>query len=207
MHKKFSTEEAVKFGWEATKKNIGFFVVLLIVLWILMAITYRILPSPIVIFAVNMLIIMGLITIALRFADKKGVEFPDFYKKFKDVNTLANFLGAAVIYHVLVAVGLVLLIAPGIYFAITYKFYGYYIVDKKMSALDALKASAKLTEGIKWDLFWFNVVLFTILCIGMIFLMVGLLAAIPVVMVASAHVYRKLVGHHTGTAHHKKDGK
>jgi uncharacterized membrane protein len=193
-HEHFDLLEAIEYGWNATKKHIGFFVVLLLLIWLMDAAVNKLFPHFIVGFIVQILIIMGLVHVALRIHDHKKVAFEDFFLAFK--GKVLDYLGAAVIYHLLVAFGLLLFVVPGIVWAIQYKFYGYFIVDKKMGALNALQASADLTKGVKWDLFWFNVILFLILFGGLLLLAVGLLVAVPVVMLATAFVYRELLKHH-----------
>ncbi len=56
----------------------------------------------------------------------------------------------------MVAVGLMLLIVPGIYLGLKYQFYGYAIADKGIGPIDALKESDRMTEGAKQNLliFW-----------------------------------------------------
>jgi uncharacterized membrane protein len=86
----------------------------------------------------------------------------------------------------------ILLIVPGVIWAIKYQFYGYLIIDKKMGVMEALKKSAEMTDGIKLDLFGLGLVLLGVIILGALVLGVGLLAAIPTVWLATAYVYRKL---------------
>jgi hypothetical protein len=45
-----------------------------------------------------------------------------------------------------------MLVVPGIYFALKYKFYDYLIVDKGMGPVETIKRSGVLTEGVKRNL-------------------------------------------------------
>jgi uncharacterized membrane protein len=86
-----------------------------------------------------------------------------------------------------------LLIVPGIIFFIMFQYYGYFIVDKKMGPVEALKASAALTKGVRWKLFGFGLVIGLLNIGGALLLLLGLFVTIPVSQMAIAHVYRKLL--------------
>jgi uncharacterized membrane protein len=90
-------------------------------------------------------------------------------------------------------VGTILLIVPGIIWALKFQFYGYYIVDKNLKPVDALKMSAMSTSGKKGNLFVFFVLLGLINFLGLIALLVGLLISVPVTLLAYVYVYRLLM--------------
>ena len=190
--KKFSIKEALQVGWEATKKDFKFFVGLLLIVWLIILLA-ALLEQPanvIVIIIAALVIILGLTRISLRHYDKKPVQISDI---FRTHNVFFRFLLGALLYHLIVIVGLVLLIVPGIIWSIQFKFYIYFIVDKGAGPIEALKMSSRITKGAKWDLFWFNVTLVGILILGLAAFVVGLFVAIPLIMVSTAHVYRKLL--------------
>jgi uncharacterized membrane protein len=89
-------------------------------------------------------------------------------------------------------VGCIFFVIPGLYFALKYSFYGYLIADKKLGAIEALKASARLTVDMKWLLVGFGVVTASVLFLGLLAFGIGLLIAIPVVSLAVIFVYRSL---------------
>ena len=101
---------------------------------------------------------------------------------------------ASVIVGVMVGIGFIFLIVPGIYLAITFGFFGYNIVDKEHGIVESIEQSAAITKAQKWDLFGFGVALFFFNLAGAIALGVGLLITVPVSMLALAYVYRKLNG-------------
>jgi uncharacterized membrane protein len=82
---------------------------------------------------------------------------------------------------------------PGIYFAIRFYFFIYFIVDKKAGIIESLKRSWEITKGQAWNLFLFNLVLFGINLLGVICFLIGLLVTLPITGVATAFVYRKLL--------------
>ena len=87
---------------------------------------------------------------------------------------------------------MVLLIFPGIYWGLKYQFTIYLIIDKGLGIKAAMQESARMTNGKKSSLFWFDFVCACVMILGAICLGVGVLVAMPVVWLAGATVYRKL---------------
>lgn len=102
------------------------------------------------------------------------------------------FLGASVLFGVMIVFGMLLFIVPGIYWALKYQFYGELIVDKKMGALESLQKSGEITKGVKWQLLGFSLVLVGMSILGVLALGVGLFVTIPMSSLAYIMVYRKL---------------
>ena len=94
-----------------------------------------------------------------------------------------------------VAIGLVLLIVPGIIFAVIFGFYGWGLVDGVVDdGVSALRHSAEITRGHRWQLFGFAIVLILFNLLGLLALVVGVLITSAVSILALAHVYRQLAG-------------
>lgn len=75
---------------------------------------------------------------------------------FKDINHSVKIMVVGLLYNVLVVVGTVLLIVPGIYWGLQYSQAQYIIVNNKdMDIFDAFKESKKMMDGNKSDLFLF----------------------------------------------------
>ena len=104
-----------------------------------------------------------------------------------------DYLIGSILYGLIVVVGLILLIIPGIIWAIKFQFFDYLIVDKGLGPIDALEKSSDITRGVKWDLFAFGILLAIINILGFLCLVVGLFVTIPVTLVAMAFVYRELL--------------
>jgi hypothetical protein len=68
----------------------------------------------------------------------------------------------------------------------------YFVVDKGLGPINALRASSRATRGAKWSLFVFGILCGLINLLGMLCFFVGLFATVPTVMVAMALVYRNL---------------
>ncbi|MEP7162815.1 MAG: DUF975 family protein [Candidatus Moraniibacteriota bacterium] len=104
-----------------------------------------------------------------------------------------TYLITSVIYGIVVVVGFVLLVVPGIYFTLRYGMYTYVIVDKKLGPFEALRESARLTDGVKWQLLGLALASFGVMLLGLMAFLVGWFVALPVIAVAYAFVYRSLV--------------
>lgn len=202
MPKKFVISDAVQFRWDTTKSNIGFFIGLLIVAGLIQYVTDIIAAiieadAPVLsiiiriaAFVLSIIIGMGLIKIFLRFCDGEKGEFSDLFSCYP---LFFKYLVGSILYGLIVSVGLILLIIPGIIWAIKFQFFDYLIVDKGLGPIDALEKSSEITRGVKWDLFIFDMLIGIINLLGFLCLLVGLFVTIPTTMVATAFVYRKLL--------------
>jgi uncharacterized membrane protein len=132
---------------------------------------------------------MGVSFITLQFVDNKKPKLKDVYY----TKNLFNYILASIIRTLIIAVGFILFIIPGIIFSIKLQYSQYLIVDKGKDAVDSLKGSWKMTKGVKWNLFLFGLLLGLINILGFLALLVGLFVTVPLTMVANAFVYRKLL--------------
>ncbi|MFA7319592.1 MAG: hypothetical protein WC022_03300 [Parcubacteria group bacterium] len=203
MNATFIPGEAIKFGWEKMKKHFWFFVGLLALTCLI-----QIIPSGIAnifkerMFALYLLIIlaawviqiivkMGLIKITLDVTTKDETNLNTL---FSCTHLLGKFIIGSIVYGLIVIAGFLLLIVPGIIWAIKYQFFAYLIIDKNMAPMEAIRKSGEMTAGNKGKLFWLGILFFLINLVGALCLFLGLFATIPTTMVAMAYVYRKLLG-------------
>jgi len=198
--KRFDRGEAVRFGWEVTKNNLAFFVLILLITWAVETIFsipnigfhrfFVVMPFfGLIQFVIGIFVGMAYIRISLRFVSGETAEFSDLWASYP---YFLNYLVGQILYGLIVLAGFILLIVPGIIWAIKYQFVGYLILDKEMAPVAALKRSGEMTKGSKGNLFVLGLIFLGITILGAIACLVGLFAAIPTVMVAHAYVYRKL---------------
>ena len=199
---KFSISEAIHFGWNTMKSNLGFFIGLLIFVFLFTSLSSIIAAKAteaniflgiifyIADFSLSILISIGLVKIALRFCDNEKGRFADLFSQYP---LFPQYLVGSILYGLIVFAGTILLIIPGIIWGIQFCFYDYFIVDKGLGPIEALKRSSAITRGVKWDLFVFFLVLSGINLLGALCLLIGLFVTIPTTMVALAFVYRKLM--------------
>lgn len=210
--KTFSKGEAVRFGWAIAKKNILFFIELFA---ILMGITVGLsLLSAVVtpgfgdIAAVSavgigalivfqalavvagILFELGTVRITLDFVDTQRAHIRDLFLQYR---LLWRYFMASLLYNLIVFVGFLLLVVPGIIWALKFQFYSFALVDENAGVLDSFRRSAALTQGVKWNLLLLWLVLALVVIAGFLTLGIGLLWAVPTIMVARAFVFRTLV--------------
>jgi uncharacterized membrane protein len=200
--RKFSKGEALQFGWNMMKGNLWFFIGLLLVWGLLYIVPYiiaeRVMKVNVflgVIFHIadivlTIIISMGLVKIALRFCDNEKGRFSDLFSQYR---LFFKYLFASIFCGLIVFGGTLLLIVPGIILGIKFWFYAYFVIDKGLGPIEALKRSYAITTGIKWNLFVFSLLLLGINLLGALCLLIGLFATIPTTMLAVAFVYRKLM--------------
>lgn len=91
-------------------------------------------------------------------------------------------------------IGTILCVIPGIIFGFMTMFSLFFVVDKNLSPVDAIKASIDLVKNnVGSTIIWY-LVAYVIALVGAILCGVGLLAAIPVILLGSAFTYKKLTG-------------
>lgn len=198
---RFKMGEAIRFGWETMKENIWFFIPLLITAFLIKSV-----PGAIAQYAgaefpiINYLLIlagwllsfvvdMGFIKVSLQFYDGIKGKLDDLLSSF---DILLPFIAASFLYGLIIFGGFLLLIVPSVILGIKFSLYPYFIVEKKLGPIEALKASSRATMGAKWDLLLFWLLIASINIAGFFVFMVGLFATIPTSMVAYAYVYRRL---------------
>lgn len=102
---------------------------------------------------------------------------------------LHGYLGY-ISYLLMISVGLVFFIFPGIYLMMRFGMYQNAIVDKNLSFIAAFKYSSKITKGNKTSLFVLFLFSFGIMLAGCIALIVGMLFAYPVIWLSWTVAYR-----------------
>ncbi len=109
-------------------------------------------------------------------------------------------LGANILVGLVVGLGMLLLIVPGIIIALSLFPVQFYVVDAKMGPMEAMRASRAATKGHKGNLFGLSVAYVGIALLGLLACCVGIVAAVPLCYLASAIVYVRLSGLGTATA-------
>jgi len=202
-NKKFVMGEALRFGWNTVKANLGFFIALLIVAFLIQVIPrvigeviYDKLPIiSLVLYLIatvlEIVVSLGLIKVSVNFCDGIKGKLDDLLSSF---HLVLGYFAAALVYFIIVVAGLLLFVVPGVIWSIKYSMFPYFIVDQQMGPIEAIKASGKATSGAKWQLFLFGSLLMLVNLGGLLALGIGLFVSIPVAMLSYAYVYRQLAG-------------
>ncbi len=132
---------------------------------------------------------IGQLKIAIELVDKKS---PPFSELFSHYRLFFHTLFTQIMVGIIVVIGLVLLIIPGIVFALRLQFAVYAVVDGGMGPLAAISASWTMTKGSTIKLLLYAIASFLVLFAGLLLLGVGLILAVPTTMLATAYIYRTL---------------
>jgi uncharacterized membrane protein len=135
----------------------------------------------------QMMISLGTLRFYLKAHDDvHSLKFAEFGK----MDNFWNYAFTYILYGLIVVAGFLLLVIPGIIWSYKYFFAPYLAAERGLGPIEALKESARLTNGNKWRMFvMFSVLAIVALC-GLLALFVGLLVAIPVMTIAQIHLYR-----------------
>ncbi len=207
MEHHFSIEESLKFGWHKTKAHSALLFQVMLTLFaleVVSSIVTKVLghsalgtAASIVLGVVGLFVGVGFTIITLKLAKGEHTSYSDIMPPLKLV---WHYFVANILSGLLVVIGFILLIVPGIYLLLRYSMVRYAVIDGA-GITDSLRRSAQMTVGVKWHLLGFFAVLVLLNILGAILLLVGLLITIPVSMIAYAHVYQKLHAHHAAHAH------
>jgi uncharacterized membrane protein len=185
----FSIKESLKYGWAKMKENFQLTLFSTLLLVAVGALTKgRVIG---ILAAIFMIIVrIGYTKIYLRMDDGEKPKFSDIFNEY---SLFWKYLGVSILFPLAVLGGLILLIVPGIIWAVRFSFSMLIVVDSKMGPIAAMKESYALTKGSFWSLLLFWISIGLINFIGLILLGIGLLFTIPVSTFAIIQVYRKLL--------------
>lgn len=135
---------------------------------------------------------MGLFAFSLSLVRGQQTSVSQLFSQ--SASKLLRTLGATILYYIMVLVGCLFLVIPGIYLALRFMYFQAAIVDKDLGVIDSLKYSSQLTRDNKLNMFGLVIACCLIVLAGMIALFVGLFWAVPTVWLASTIAYCYLHG-------------
>ncbi len=124
----------------------------------------------------------------------------DFGLYFSGGDRFLAMLAVNFLVYLGVALGMVLLIVPGIVLALGWALAGPLVVDANYSAVEALRESWEAMRGQKMQLFLFGLVASLVCFAGMCACYVGIFVVAPALLIAYAEVYRRITGRMSGGA-------
>lgn len=174
---------------------------------------FLMIASILVSLTIETILVIGLIKITLSFCDGQK---PSFGTLFNARGCFWRYVGTWLLYSLILggtaivcilpfalltnvmhnmcfalsifAVIYILLVILSIKFCLCF----YFVIDKGLGPINALKASSMATTGAKWSLFVFFILCFLIYLLGALCFIVGLFATVPIVVLAMADAYRQL---------------
>lgn len=136
---------------------------------------------------------LGLIRIALNLYDTSDARISDL---FAESGLVFSGLMLYILYRMLVALGLLLFVVPGLFFLTISWFAPYALVDRALGPIQALNLSYQITQNNKLYVFAYILVICIISGLASLFYGVGLLLVEPVLLMSNVYVYKKLVYMH-----------
>jgi len=126
----------------------------------------------------------------LKAVRREKIEIKDMFAVFD--RNYWNAVIAKLVTTVIIIIGFLMLIVPGIIFACRLAFVPFLVIDQKMEALDALKASWAMTKGHGWTIFFMGLLAFFIIIAGLLVLIFGVLISAMWISAAFAILYHSV---------------
>jgi uncharacterized membrane protein len=192
--------EAFRAGWRGFVANIAPLLIVALVVWVVTAVfNVRANQSPAVVqfvlgvvsFFVGQVVAIVWISLALAIVDGREITTDTLLPSGA---TLVSYIIASLLFSLMFAIGLVLLVVPGIMVAVALGLYGWALVDKGLDPIEALRHSSRITSGNRWSVFVFLLAALALNIVGVLLLVVGVLVTSAVTLIAGAHLYRQLDG-------------
>ncbi len=140
--------------------------------------------------ALSVILQSGFIAASFRIVREKTAEVSDL---FAQKPVWVNYFLGLIAYQLLVALGMILLIVPGIYWALKYSQVLYLIVDKKVGVSEAFNMSGRMTQGMLLKLLGFGLISIPLNLIGLLALGVGVFVTLGITALAYVLLYEKLL--------------
>ncbi len=206
----FSIRSAFKDSWNIFAKHMWFFLGLAFVLIIFNVFygtnhvhtTHQGVLTAVVVIAMFLWAYVW-ISAALAAVDKKDaiLNFRSLSTHMPTLRQFLMFVLIGIVVGLIVGVGIVLLIIPGIYFMTRLVFSTFAYVDRNQSVGKSLSYSWHLVKGkIFWTTFLVLIIYFVLIFIGNLALVIGALITYPLAVLLLAHLYRALSNYHEGIA-------
>ena len=201
-HNSISTRDAFRFAWRALTQHFGLFAAILLTFvaaWIILEVVviggqrfglvlWAVAHAAFVIFVAGLE--AGFARLCLELYDGHAPTFTDAFARLA---LGPKFLAGQLIYLLLVVVGLVLLVVPGIYMAARLAWFSLRLVDGEANLIGSFRQSAALSKGAMGQLSLLMVALFLLNVLGAAVLGLGLVVTVSLSVLVMAAVYRRLM--------------
>jgi uncharacterized membrane protein len=145
--------------------------------------------GPLIQFIVGGAIMVGIWRAILGLIDGRA---PNVGMMFEGFDRWLDAFLAFLVTKILILLGLLCLIVPGIILAIMWIFVNPVLAETRADFWQAMKASAALTSGYRWRLFLLCLAAIPILILGLLALCVGAFVSMAVIVTAFGLAYRFL---------------
>jgi hypothetical protein len=179
-------------GWELFKQNSGGFIgfaLLLIIIHVVL--NYLPVIGGLVSLAISAPLYAGFYVVSAKLMQRRTPVFQDFFTGFQ---FFLSLLLLSVISTILIVLGFILLILPGIFLMVCYLFPAMLIIDRRLDFWPAMELSRRTVQSQWFGFFVFVLLLILINLGGALALGIGLLVSLPVSACAVAAAYADIFG-------------
>jgi uncharacterized membrane protein len=184
--------EYLKKGWGLFKRcpgwYVGFFLIYVVIQFILNHIPWI---GPAAAGVIGPALIMGNFIASAKLLQGHTPKFSDFFLGFRFFLPL---LLTAVVGGVFSAIGVLLLIIPGVYLIVAYLFASSLVIDRRLDFWAALELSRRTVNPIWFGMFAFVLLLMLINLAGAALLGLGLLVSVPLSVCSLTVAYADIFG-------------
>ncbi len=129
---------------------------------------------------------LGIAYANLRASRGENLEIKDMFAFFRNY---WNVVLAAFLTNLIIGIGMIFLLVPGIIFACKLAFVPYLVMDRKMQATDAIQKSWSMTDGYALKIFLMALLVFPIVIGGFLCLFFGVIISYIWINLAVASMY------------------
>ena len=173
-------------GWDIFKKDIGTFIGFAVIAGICYVVINYI---PFAGLLIMYPFIAGFIIVSLMLFKNQTTEFKNYLWGFRHFIPLFLF---TIVSTVFILIGLILLIAPGIYLSIAYLFAPFLIVEKNIDFWPAMEISRKKVNKQFFGIFGFSIVIVLINAVGCLPFFLGLFITVPLTTCMTTAAYKDI---------------
>ena len=132
---------------------------------------------------------VGFLQICLALCDGGKPTYAD---AFTQLTLGPKFLAGQMLYLLMIVIGLLLLVVPGIYLGVRYALFGFCLATGETNLMRSFQRSAILSTGSKTYLLWILVFLLVLNVLGASLLGIGLFITVPLSVLMMTTIYRQL---------------
>ncbi len=142
-------------------------------------------------FFIQIFISMGTTYIYAKLGRDESITLSDLFSQFS-FKKLFKLLIAMILWYLVIVIGFLLFILPGIYLGLRLIFVPILIVDKDCGIFEAFSISSEMTNGAKLDILFYQIVGFILVILGLIALIIGAFVAGFAVFIGFMYIYNDL---------------
>lgn len=183
--------ESIGRAWQVVKKELWFFVGATALLWVLTAVTGAIPYAGFILgYIFDPVWIAGYMWICAKRMRGEEAKVGDLFAGFQ--RRWGQLILQYLVSSILIGIGLILCIAPGVYLGVSFMFGMILVMDKQMDFWPAMKLSFKVVNKQWWSVFLLALVAGLLGMAGIIACCVGALVTAPIAACAMNDCYNRM---------------